>query len=267
MTLDRSWTRRWLLRALAGGAAGIRFAPAQKHPLEGDIRVQGRRATLSVHRGRLLQALARTLINQYGWRVTFEEAPNVYLGDYIDATRDFSYGYRVFHARGGRLEFSYDLGSDGRPEDPAGVLRTAIAAYHRDGYPGRYELLTAGKYLHIVPTARQNEDGVWESVRSPLEAVVSLDGGDRFPSRVLDHLVELMTQASRHETVVGMEPFYRGDQPRIEERFEKTKAREILRSLIETAGKPRVWLLLYSGIRQDIASGNVRRGKYFLSII
>ena len=260
-------TRRWLLRSVTGGASGIRFAPAQRHPLEGDIHVQGRRATLSVHRGRLLQSVARTFIDRYGLRVTFEEALNVFQGDYIDVTRDFSYGYRVFRLRGGRLEFSYDLGSDGRPGDPAGALRTAIAAYHRNGYPGRYELLTAGKYLHIVPTARQNEDGVWESVRSPLEAVVSLDGGDRFPSKVLDHLVELMTQASRYKTVVGMEPFYRGEQPRIEERFEKTKAREILRSLIETAGKPRVWLLLYSGIRQDIESGFVRRGKYFLSII
>ena len=265
--MDIPRTRRWLLRSLTGGVAGIRFASAQRHPLEGDICVQGRRATLSVHRGRLLQALARTFINQYGWRVTFEEAPNVYLGDYIDATRDFSYGYRVFHLRGGRLEFSYDLGSDGRPEDPAGVLRAAIAAYHRGGYPGRYKLITAGEYLHIVPTERKNEGGVWESISSPLEAVVSLDGGNRFPSRVLDHLVELMNQASRHETGVAREPFYQGMQPRIEQRFERTEVREVLRSLIETAGRPRVWNLLYGGIRQDIESGFVRQGNYFLNII
>ena len=80
-----------------------------------------------------------------------------------DLSRPPTDGRRLYNPSGGFLEFSYDLGPYGQaPEDPAEVLQTAIEAYHRGDFPGRYELVTVGEYFHIVPTARRDEGGVWE---------------------------------------------------------------------------------------------------------
>ena len=123
--MDRSWTRRWFLRSVAGGLAGSGVFSAQRDSPAGDIRVQGRRATFSVDRGRLLDSVAYTFAQQYGWPITFEEALTVYEGDLVDVTltrpkRPITDGRRLYSPLGGRLEFSYDLGPDARPpENPA----------------------------------------------------------------------------------------------------------------------------------------------------
>lgn len=260
MTRDRSWTRRCFLRSVAGGMAGARLALAQ---VRGDIHIQGQRATFSVESGRLLESVAYTFARQYGWPITFEEALTVYEGDLVDVTltrpkRPITDGRRLYSLRGGRLEFSYDLGPDGRPpEDPAAVLQTALDAYHRGGFPGRYELRTVGEYFHIVPTARRDEGGNWEPFQSPLDTVVTLDGHGHLPDKVLTELRQRMGQAAGHEISPG---FYaliplemrhpESRRLRIVERFERVKAREVLRSLIATAGRRCLWALL-CGVRQD----------------
>ena len=137
------------------------------------------------------------------------------------------------------------------PEDPAEVLQTAIEAYHRGGFPGRYELVTVGEYFHIVPTARRDEDEEWEPIQSPLDTVVTLEGRNRLPDEVLTELRQRMTEAAGHEILEGILPLSRGNlQPRIVERFEGMKAREVLRSLIATTGSRHLWALL-CGVRQD----------------
>ena len=256
MTMDRSWTRRWFLRFVVGGMAGVPLASAQ---VRGDIRVQGQRATFSVDRGRRLHSVAFTLTQQYGWPITFEEALTVYEGDLVDVTlavakRPPTDGRRIYGLRGGRLEFSYDLGPDGQtPEDPAAVLQKALDAYHRGGFPGRYELLTVGNYFHIVPTARRDEEGRWEPYQSPLDTVVTLDGRNRLPNEVVTELRQRMSQAAGYEIHGGfyslMQP--RARPPRIGERFKAVTVREVLRSMIAAAGsRRRLWVLL-CGVRRD----------------
>jgi len=245
MKMGNISTRRRFFRTMVSGVAGARSAAAQPTSPAGTIRVQGWKATFEVDYGRLLESVAYTFIQTYGWRITFEEAPLVYAGDMVDMTKNFSSKRRSYDPRGGHLEFSYELGPGGRaPAEPAAVLRTAIEAYHRGGFPGRYKLLTVGEYLHIVPTATRNESGAWEAVQSPLDAVVSVDGGGRFPSSILADLVQAVQRASRYRILIGFEPFSNGIQPRIEGRFERTKAREILRSLIQATRKPRIWYLM-----------------------
>ena len=255
--MDRSWTRRGFLRSVAGGAAGAGAALAQRDSPAGDISVQGRRATFSVDYGRLLESVAYTFIYRYGWRVTFEEALNVYSGDFVDVTltrpkQPITDSRRLYSPLGGYLEFSYDLGPDGRPpEDPAAVLQTALDAYHRGGFPGRYELRTVGEYFHIVPAARRDENGSWEPFQSPLDTVVTLDGRNRLPDEVLTELRRRMSQAAGHEIFRGFHPLAKGDlQPHIVDRFEGVKAREILRSLIVATGRQLLWALL-CGVQQD----------------
>lgn len=265
MTMNSVWTRRWFLCSVAGGMAGASVASAQRDSPAGDIRVQGQRATFAVEYPRLLESVVYTFIHRYGWRVTFEESLNVYSGDFVDVTltrpkRPITDGRRLYSPLGGYLEFSYDLGPDGRPpEDPAAVLQTALEAYHRGGFPGRYELVTVGEYFHIVPSARRDEGGVWERYQSPLDMIVNLAGRGRLPDEVLRELRRRMSQAAGHEISGGFSPLSRGDlQPRIVDRFEKIKAREVLRSLIAATGKPRIWYLM-CGMHQD-KSGTKRYG-------
>ena len=252
--MDRPWTRRWFLRSAAGGMACGRLTSAQ---VRGDIHIQSQRATFSVARGRLLDSVAYTFAQQYGWPITFEEALTVYEGDLVDVTltrpkRPITDGRRLYSLRGGRLEFSYDLGPDGQtPEDPAAVLQTAINAYHRGGFPGRYELRTVGEYFHIVPAARRDENGRWEPFQSPLDTVVTLDGRNRLPDEVLTELRRRMSQAAGHDIFRGFHPLAKGDlQPHIVDRFEGVKAREILRSLIAATSRQLLWALL-CGVQQD----------------
>jgi hypothetical protein len=114
-----------------------------------------------------LQSVAYTFDQQYGWRITFEEAPLVWSGDMIDVTRNFGAGIRAYDPRGGRLEFSYALGPSGSPpSDPTPVLRAAIDAYHRAGLPGRYDLLPVDGYFQIVPIAHTDKSGLLEPTHS-----------------------------------------------------------------------------------------------------
>jgi len=60
--------------------------------------------------------------------------------------------------------------------------------------------------------------------QSPLEAVVSIRGGGRFPRPVLRDLQEAVERASGYQVLVAWQPFSNGMQPRIVENFEGVKA-------------------------------------------
>ncbi len=251
-------TRRRFCRYVAGTVAIACKAPAQQTSPAGVITVADNKATFAVDYCRPMESVAYTFIQEYGWRITFEEAPLVWPGDFVDVTRNLSAGIHAYDPRGGRLEFSYDLGPNGTaPEDPGSVLRTAIAAYNKTGFPGRYRLLPEDGYFQIVPAAHRNEAGLLESIRSPLDSVVTVDGGGRFPEPVLQDLTRAMERVSGYRVVVGRTPFLQGEQPRIKRLFTNTQARSILRALIQATGKKRVWYLMYW----------IMHRQYFLSIV
>lgn len=254
--MPRFLTRRGLCRLLPVAAASARFAPGQMTSPAGAISIHGVAATFSVDYPRPMESVAYTFIQEYGWRITFEEAPLVYPGDIVDVTRDYSHGIRAFDPRGGRLEFSYDLGPDGTPpKDPERVLRAAVEAYHGAGLPGRYDLIRARGYLHIVPVASADERGVLQPVRSPLNAVVTIEGGGRFPDSVLEDLLKSIEEVSGYQVVIGRTPFPQGIQPRIQQRYEHAEARAVLRDLIAATSKPRVWYMMYSiGLQRYVLS-------------
>ena len=246
-------TRRGFMVSIVVGMATAGAAPAQLERLEGDIRVQGSRATFSVETARPLDSVAWTMIQQYNWPVTFEESLSVYPGDWIDATRDSSSGGRAHSLHSEPFEFSYDLGPGGEaPEDPAAVLRTAVEKHHQLGLPGRYALVETADYLHIVPTARRDEAGEWQAERSPLDSVVTLDGRGRSPDAVLQELRALIGESAGYEIHRGFHPVFKGDpQPRVPDRFEHVTAREVLRTLIATSRQGRLWSLKNGLIRDE----------------
>ncbi|MCY4428964.1 MAG: hypothetical protein OXC11_01030 [Rhodospirillales bacterium] len=262
-TLNRSCTRRRLLGSVLTLMAAAELASAQ---VGGDIRVQGSRATFSVEAGRPLYEVAHAVSREYNWPVTFEQSVTVYPGDWIDVTRNFSSGRRAYNLRGGRFEFSYDLGLGGaEPEDPPAVLRAALDAHHELGLPGRYELVETAEFLHIVPVARRDEAGEWQPERSPLDSLVSLEGRGRTPDAVLRELRMLISESAGIEILGGFHPVFKGfPEPRVLERYEHVRAREVLRSLISTSGQGRLWLFL-CGLRQD--SSGTKRNRCVLNLM
>ena len=259
----RSSTRRLFTGSVAVVLAAAEIAPAQ---IGGDIRVQGTRATLTVVAGRPLNEVTHTLIQEYNWPVTFEESGTVYPGDWVDVTRNFSFGGRSYLPRGGRLEFSYDLGPEGAaPEDPATMLRTALDAHHQSGLPGRYKLVETADYFHIVPTARRDERGRWKPEQSALDNIVSLHGRGRTPDAVRRELLMLVSAYAGIKVHPGNVLLFTGyPVPAVLGRFEHVTAREALRSLIAASGRGRLWMMR-CGLQQD-KSG--RRSNYcVLSLI
>jgi hypothetical protein len=227
---------------------------AQPDPPAGSIRVIGRNATFTVNSARPMQSVAYTFIQEYGWPVTFEEAPIAYAGEMVDATVNFSAGIRAYDPRGGRLEFSYRVAEDGkRPSDPLPVLIAAIEAYHQAGLPGRYEVASSRGYFHIVPTAHHNERGILQPVRSALDAIVTVGGGGRSVWPVFNDFVRAVERASGYRIGIGNSPFCRGDQASIEQRFENVQGRVVLRALIGATGQLRPWLLMCKPGRKECA--------------
>lgn len=258
MIRDRFPTRRQVCATLIWAATTSPLASAQKTSPGGAITARGRRATFSVDDPRPLESVTFTFSQEYGWPVTFEEAPLVHSRDIVDVTRNFSLGIRVFDPRGGKLEFSYDLNSDGGPPtNPEPALRAALQAYRETGLPGRYDLIAADGYFHIVPVARADEGGVFEPVRSPLDETVTIDGAGRFPEPVLKDLLHTVESLSGYRISIGRTPFLQGMQPRIEQHFQNAEARSVLRSLIKATGKRRIWYLMY----------HIGRNTYYLSVI
>lgn len=249
--------RRQLLRGIGSGSVISRFLSAAADSPAGTITVQGRVATFSVDYGRPLESVVYTFIQEYGWTITFEEAPIMYSRDMVDVTRDFSLGIRVFDPRGGRLEFSFDLGPGGQPpQNPRLPVEAAIQAHHSAGFPGRYTVIDAQPYLHIVPVARADEGGVFEAIRSPLDEIVTIEAAARSPRQLLKELVQSLEQSSGYRVVVAGRPFSEGIQPEVHNGFTRTQARAVLRALISATGKRRVWYMLY----------HIRTKRYFLNI-
>ena len=245
----RSLTRRLFTGSVAAVLAAAEIAPAQ---IGGDVRVQGTRATITVEAARPLRAVAHTLLREYNWPVTFEDSVTLHPGDWVDSTRSFSTGGQSHSHRGGRLEFSYDMGPEGAaPEDPAAVLDAALDAHHQAGLPGRYKLVKTSDYLHIVPTARRDESGGWQPERSALDSIVSLHGRGRTPDAVLLELRKLASASTGIEIHGGLADLFSGyPHPRVVDHFDHVTAREALRSLIATSGQGRLWHLLCE-VQQD----------------
>lgn len=257
-TLRKKPTRRAILGGIAAATAGASTSPAQSNSPAGEIIVQGTKAKFTVDYVRPMESVAYTLIQKYGWKITFEEAPLEYAGDIVDVTRDLSRGIRVFNPRGGLLEFSYELGPDGDPPaDPRLVLLSAINAYHNADLPGRYTLLVADGYFHIVPIERTNAQGVAEAIHSPLNAAVTVDGNNRLPALVLHDTLRAVEAATGYRIILGHSPFSRGQQPGIQQRFENLQARSVLKALIATTKRSRIWYMMF----------NSRTKTYYLSIM
>lgn len=247
-----------MIGAMAAATSATASAFMQSTSPAGEIQVEGTRATFIVDYTRPMESVAYTLIQKYRWRITFEEAPLEYAGDIVDVTKDLSRGIRVFNPRGGHLEFSYELGPDGvPPADPRPVLLSAIRAYHNANLPGRYELIVADGFYHILPIARTSANGLLEAVRSPLDALVEIEGGNRHVLLVFQDTLRAIESATGFRLRIGFHPFLRGRQPQIGQRFEQVQARLVLRSLIAASGKSRIWYMMY----------NIDARVYYLSII
>ncbi len=250
-------SRRAMTSAILGALAGPQVASAQGSP-EGTITVEDETATFSVDYPRPLESVVFTLNRRYGWLITYEEAPLVYSTDIVDVTKNEAAGIRALIPRGGRLQFRYELGSGGAPpQDPVPVVEAALVALRREGLPGRYRVIRDEDRIHIAPTGFLDERGVVRTYESPLDSLVTVEGGGREPGPLLVELVEQVNAEAEFPIALGRHPFFRGDQPSVLQNFQRVTARSLVRRLGDLSTRPRIWYMLFY----------IRKRQYILSIV
>jgi hypothetical protein len=93
------------------------------------------------------------LAQRHRWRISYEEAPLRYSGDF------FEHGPKL-----GILTLDYDP-ADG----PGAVLRQLVAEHERRGGVGRFEVTRLGRRWLVKVRQMRDERGQWADARSPLE--------------------------------------------------------------------------------------------------
>lgn len=122
-------------------------------PLPGKVR----RLTTGINRP-LKQAID-LLAERHGWRISYEEAPLRYSGDF------FGYGPKL-----GVLSLTYDPG-----EGPEAVLKHLLAEHDRRDGVGRFEVTRLGRRWLVTVRQMRDEGGQWADARSPLETRIGFD--------------------------------------------------------------------------------------------
>lgn len=256
--MNNSITRKHFLGLVSATISGSLSLATQRTSPLGSISHAGSTATFAMQYARPLESVAYSFRAKYGWRITLEEAPLLYAGDIVDLTRDPSVGIRALRPKEHYLEFSYPLGPGGSaPENPESVIHTALAAYHKAKMPGTYKVVRDHDYFHIIAVTQRNERKRESIAVNPLDKIVNIAGDNRSPEVILEELVTKIETLSGYPIMLFINPFSRGEQPRIETDFVSQPARDVLKALIDETGLHRVWYLLYA----------IRQKGYFLNIL
>lgn len=233
------------------------ISQTQRTSPAGEVVASDRNVSFTTDYPRPLESVTYTLRYKYGVLVTFEEAPLEYSSDSVDPQKGSTNEGRTLLPRGGRLQFSFELSEDlSSPSDPKSTIETAIDAYHREGYPGRYSLQKSGAYFHIIPVARKNTQGVMESVGSPLDTIVTITGEPKHPHLVLRQLATQVGKTSGYPVYIAHSPFLRGNEVQMSCDFVEVPARSVLLQLLERTGKRSAWLMMF----------DINNRSYYLSI-
>ena len=221
---------------------------------------------LSVNDPRPVALAAETLEKKYGWIVTYEDPPFAHESDLVDVTekvrRDldkFKPGEapRVFIPKGGELTLEYDI--DPATQRPAAadlVIQQLLDTYNKE-HPGAFRLERDGQRMHIIGSAK-NEEGVWTSHQSVLEAVITIPPQKRTGLTLLEAFCAAVSEASHTPVLIGMAPLNMFARYESEAGAKDQKARDFFVNEIDRmTGRPRLsWRLLYDS----------RMKAYFLNI-
>jgi hypothetical protein len=203
--------------------------------------LDARPATIVMEPDRPLYSFARQFRERHGISVTYEEPA-------IAAEAD---GPAATGAGGGKatasvlLTVRYQVSvASGQPEDPAGVIRDALAAYDAAGAAVRFELVEDGAAYHIVPVEMRGGGGIWVKVAPVLATRVELARDTRPVSDTVLQILGKVEQATGEKILWGYAPVNWAERTRVEL---GGRSQEAARDLLDgaLAGAPWTWELLY----------------------
>jgi hypothetical protein len=214
--------------------------------------VDARSATIVMEPDRPLYSFARQFRERHGISVTYEEPAGAATeSGAASAGRDAAAGSSGAGAKGGEpaanaagLSVSYQVSiASGQPENPAGAIRDALAAYHAAGATVRFELLEDGAAYHIVPLEMRGAGEIWFKVAPVLGTRVELARARRSVSDTVFLILGKVEQATGEKIVWGYAPLNWAAQTRIELGGRQETARELLDDAL--AGAHWTWELIY----------------------
>lgn len=154
----------------------------------------------------------------------------------------------VFIPRGGALAVSYDA-KPGRkiPVDIEKTVQAIVDANAANSTASRFRVESAGKVIHVIPTAFKNSAGVLSPYEPVLDALISIPAEDRSGLDTLGAICASVSQATETHVVMGTIPLNRLNQHRDVQGATNQKARDVLMQLLERTapGATVSWDLFY----------------------
>jgi hypothetical protein len=237
------WTLPLLVLAGDGSMAGRCWAAAGAG--------EAGSATIVMAADRPLYSFARQFRQRHGISVTYEEPPGDASGGGVAGAGGDAGGTAAGARRGdvaassAGLSVTYQVSAaGGRPENPAGVIRDALAVYHAAGATVRFELLEDGAGYHILPIERRSAAGTWLKVAPVLGTRIELARETRPVSDTVLLILGKVKQATGEEIVWGYAPVNWAERTRVElGGHPQETARQLLDDAL--ASSPWTWELLY----------------------
>jgi hypothetical protein len=211
---------------LAIGVA-LLFAVGLAHARSG----QSESVKISVNDIRPLAAAIFAFEDRFGWVVTYEEAAILYAGDTREARG--STGIRHVGPRGGPFTFVTSYTAD---TSPLSLLERLLQQYSAAGYPGQFDVQSAGTIFHVVLRKRKNARGDLEEYRPLLDAPVTIPKLQRSAGMTIDAILEEVGRTTGAELILGTAPLNLLGEARVEIGATNEAARSVLSRILQATG-------------------------------
>jgi hypothetical protein len=200
-----------------------------------------REATIVMEADNPLYSFVRQFRERHGISVTYEEpavAPGV--------------GGRAAAASGGgtgeagaALSVRYQVSTaSGKPEDPAGAIREALATHQAAGGAVRFEVVEDGTAYHVIPVEMRAAGGRWVKVAPLLDTPLELARESRFVDNTVLEILAKLERATGQKVVWGYAPTNWVARTSVELGGDRPEtARQLLAGAL--AGGRWTWELLY----------------------
>lgn len=195
---------------------------------------------LSVNGSRPVAAAVESLEQKYGYVITYEDPRYVNEGEIADVTEKVRKDLdqyppgkapRVLIPKGGKINISYNLSANGKPEDPAGLIQSILNA----GGANAFRFWQDPNAFHVVPA----------SDSAVLDAKISLVEQERSGVEAVLAICDAVSRATNTTVAIGSVPnnlLFKGHTRR---GAVNENAREVLGSVLADVGKNISWQLFH----------------------
>jgi len=198
---------------------------------------------LNVEGARPVAKAVESLIEKYGYQITYEDPPFVYQGDLAERNEA---GFKDRIPSGDPLSVSFNSSSGmSSPDDMAGLLQKLLHAHESANRGGHFRLMQNSQVFHVTPNEVEDRDGNWAPQSSILDVAISLPEKERTGMDTLLDICAAVGRSSHVRVDVGTTPInviahYRSTLSANEE-----SARSVLMRALDGTNRKLTWMLLY----------------------